>query len=163
MLRTLLEERFGLRMHTEMREIPVYALTMARPGRLGRNLRETTIDCSRFDPRKEPADSSLAKACGNSGSRDAQKSRLRESGPIAHFMERLANQGVVDRPLEDRTGLTGLFEWDVTFAVDRNPATDSAFPPIESALTDQLGLKLAPATAPREVRIIEHVEAPSED
>ena len=163
MLRTLLEERFGLRTHTERREIPVYALTVARPGRLGRNLRETTTDCSRFDRRNEPADSALAKVCSNSGRRDAQKSQLRESGPIALFMERLANQGVLDRPLEDRTGLIGLFEWDVTFRVDRNPASDSEFPPIESALADQLGLRVVPATATREVRIIDTVEAPSED
>src|SRR5687768_4495417 len=129
LLRTLLEERFVLRTHTERRDIPVYALTVARPGRLGRNLRETTTDCSRFDRRNEPADSPLGKACSNSGRRDAQKSQLRESGPIALFMERLANQGVLDRPLEDRTGLTGLFEWDLTFRVDRNPASDSEAPP----------------------------------
>ena len=90
------------------RDIPAYALTVARPGRLGRHLRETTTDCSRFDRRNEPADSPLAKACSNSGRRDAQKSQLRESGPIALFMERLANQGVLDRPLEDRTGLAPL-------------------------------------------------------
>jgi uncharacterized protein (TIGR03435 family) len=49
MLRTLLAERFGLRVHTEMRELPVYALTVARlDGRLGPQFRSPSHDCAAF-------------------------------------------------------------------------------------------------------------------
>ena len=161
MLLALLEERFKLRTHTEMREVPVYGLTLVRPGRLGRDLREAKVDCTGFDFDKEET-KSLVPACGQSVRRDAVKARLRESGPMALLVRRLAS-AFTDRPVEDRTGLTGLFEWDLTFRVDTNPAVDSEFPSVEAALADQLGLKLEPQRAPREVRIIDNVEAPTEN
>lgn len=160
-LQALLEERFKLRTHTEMREIPVYGLVLVRPGRLGRDLREAKVDCTGFDFDKEET-KNLVPACGQSVRRDAVKARLRESGPMALLVRRLAS-AFTDRPLEDRTGLTGLFEWDVTFRVDTSPAVDSEFPSVEAALSDQLGLKLEPQKAPREVRIIDHVEEPTEN
>jgi uncharacterized protein (TIGR03435 family) len=45
MLRTLLKERFGLRTHTEIRQVPVYALTVKEPGRLGRWLKSSQVNC----------------------------------------------------------------------------------------------------------------------
>ncbi len=158
-LRALLEERFKLRTHTEMREVPVYALTLVRPARLGRDLREAQVDCTGFDFDKEET-KSLIPACGQSIRRDAVKARLRESGPMALLVRRLAS-AFTDRPLDDQTGLTGLFEWDVTFRVDTNPAVDSEFLSVEAALEDQLGLKLVPQRAPREVRIVDNVEEPT--
>jgi uncharacterized protein (TIGR03435 family) len=160
-LQALLEERFKLRTHTETREIPVYALTLVRPERLGRDLHQTEVDCTAFDFDKEET-KSLAAACGQSIRRDAAKARLRESGPMTLLVRRLAS-AFTDRPLIDQTGLTGLFAWDVTFRVDTNPAVDSEFLSVEAALADQLGLKLVPQRAPREVRIIDHVEPPTEN
>ena len=157
-LQTLLEERFNVRTHTEIREVPVYGLAVVRPDRLGRNLREATVDCTGYDSSEEKK--GLAPACGQYIRRDAQKARLRESGPIALLVGRL-HQSFTDRPLEDDTALSGLFEWDLTFRVDRNPAVDSEFPPLESALADQLGLKLVSKRARREVRIIDNVDAPT--
>jgi uncharacterized protein (TIGR03435 family) len=157
MLLTLLEERFNLRTHTEMREIPVYALEVTRPGRIGSNLRETTVDCSRYDFSETMKD--LAPACAQYGRRDVQKARLRESGPMALLIRRL--EMYADRPIEDRTGLTGMFEWETTFAIDRNPAVDSDFQSLDAALADQLGLKLVPTRAVREVRIIDNIESPT--
>jgi uncharacterized protein (TIGR03435 family) len=160
-LQALLEERFKLRTHTETREVPVYALTLVRSGRLGRNLKEAKVDCTGFDYSNE-ATKDLAPACGSYIRRDAVKVRLHESGPMALLARRL-HQGFTDRPLVDQTGLDGLFEWDITFAVDRNPAADSEFPSLETALADELGLKLAPQRAPRDVRIIDNAEAPTDN
>ena len=157
-LQALLEERFKVRTHTEMRDVPIYALTLVRPGRLGRNLREAKVDCTGWDD----DDKGLAETCGASIRRDAVKARLRESGPMALLVQRL-HRNFTDRPLEDQTGLTGLFEWDMTFSVDRNPATDSQLPSLETALADELGLKLEPRRAPREVRIIDNAEAPTQN
>ncbi len=47
MLRTLLEDRVQLKVHTETREMPIYALVVARDdGRLGANIKLSTTDCS---------------------------------------------------------------------------------------------------------------------
>ena len=78
-------------------------------------------------------------------------------------MRRPATRTPVNSRVEDQTGLSGLFEWDMTISVDRNPAADSEFPSLETALADELGLKLEPRRAPREVRIIDNVEAPTEN
>ena len=45
MLRTLLTDRFKLRVHREKRELPVYALTVAREGRFGPAFRASSVDC----------------------------------------------------------------------------------------------------------------------
>jgi uncharacterized protein (TIGR03435 family) len=47
MLKTLLADRFKLKVHTESREIPIYALVVAREdGQLGPNITRSTADCS---------------------------------------------------------------------------------------------------------------------
>ncbi len=160
-LQVLLEERFNLRTHTEMRDIPAFGLSLVRPGRLGRDLREGKVDCTGFDFGKEET-KSLVPVCGQSVRRDAVKARLQESGPMPLLVRRLAS-AFTERPLVDATGLTGLFEWDLTFRVDTNPAIDSEFPSVEAALADQLGLKLVPQQVRREVRIVDNVEPPTEN
>ena len=54
-----------------------------------------------------------------------------------------------------------MFEWETTFAIDRNPAVDSEFQSLDAALADQLGLKLVPTRAVREVRIVDNIESPT--
>src|SRR5687768_14839340 len=46
MLKTLLADRFNLKVHTERREMPVYALVVARDRQLGPNITQSTVDCS---------------------------------------------------------------------------------------------------------------------
>jgi uncharacterized protein (TIGR03435 family) len=48
MMRALLEDRFKLRVHREMRQMPVYALTVAGEGRLGPNLAQSRFDCQAY-------------------------------------------------------------------------------------------------------------------
>jgi uncharacterized protein (TIGR03435 family) len=86
--------------------------------------------------------------------------------------------GHVDRPVIDKTGLTGLFDVHLEFApddamsgpgpvllngVDRPgvPSTDPTGPSIFTALQEQLGLKLSPAKGPVEVIVIDRAEKPS--
>ena len=73
----------------------------------------------------------------------------------------------VDRPVVDRTGLTGTFD----FSLEWSPEPDAARPPgsqsedtgpaFLEALQEQLGLKLNPTTGPVDVLVIDHVEGPS--
>lgn len=74
----------------------------------------------------------------------------------------------VERPIVDRTGLTGNVDFMLEFAMaqltpsnEQTSADPSALPSFTSALREELGLKLEPATAPVDVLVIDHVEQPS--
>jgi bla regulator protein BlaR1 len=83
----------------------------------------------------------------------------------------LSNVGRVGRPVVDRTGLSGRFDYTVEFVPESNSAasadangTDaSAGPTFLEAIREQLGLKLEPTVAPIEVLVVDHVERPSEN
>jgi uncharacterized protein (TIGR03435 family) len=75
-----------------------------------------------------------------------------------------------DRPVVDRTGLTGRFDFDLAWAPDpalsdgRSSATALAKgPDLFNALEEQLGLRLEMQKAPMEVLFIDHAEKPSEN
>jgi uncharacterized protein (TIGR03435 family) len=65
------------------------------------------------------------------------------------------------RKIIDKTGLTGKYQVDLTWAWNDDP--NAAGPSLFSALQDQLGLKLEPAKAPVDVVVIDHLERPSEN
>ena len=73
--------------------------------------------------------------------------------------------GALDRPVFDKTGLSGLFDFHLHYALD-NPGTSAAASDLPglsifTAVQDQLGLKLSPETGPLEVLVVDHVEKPS--
>ena len=168
MLRTLLSERFKLRVHQEKRDLPVYGLTVAREGRLGPALRTTTVDCAAYfaERGKNPG---LPPPQGTDGrplctsTYDFSKpgsQGLRSAGHMSSLARLL--QAFVDRPIVDDTRLTGSFEWMVSFGIGP-AAIDAGAPPIFTAVQEQLGLKLEPRTTPYEVLVIDSVEMPSEN
>jgi uncharacterized protein (TIGR03435 family) len=75
-------------------------------------------------------------------------------------------QGVLNRPVEDQTGLTGRFSLRLTWTPDglatatENP---NALPDFFTAIQEQLGLKLVSTKAPVDVLVIDHIERPSEN
>jgi bla regulator protein BlaR1 len=89
----------------------------------------------------------------------------------------LAQAGNLDRPVLDRTGLTGnydfMFEWtpqlhgpgtpQEILPVAANTHSGQAGPTFQQDLQDQLGLNLEPQEGPVEVLIIEHIEKPTEN
>jgi uncharacterized protein (TIGR03435 family) len=79
---------------------------------------------------------------------------------------------VVDRPVVDKTGLSGKFDFTVEFAPemnDRRVDDESAFPAQSTgptfyeALREQLGLKLVPQKGMADVIVIDHLERPREN
>ena len=95
-------------------------------------------------------------------------------------MEQLAAQifsggrvaGEIDRPVVDRTGLAGRFDFTLEYGPQSSdelaklPAVEGTSPnavrmPFRHALREQLGLHLVPSTAPIRSLIIDHVEKPS--
>jgi len=81
---------------------------------------------------------------------------------------------VLDRPVVDRTGLQGKFDFTLNWTPDESqfrsmgvqvppPPADAKFPGLFTAIQEQLGLKLESVTAPVEVMVIDRVERPSEN
>jgi uncharacterized protein (TIGR03435 family) len=76
------------------------------------------------------------------------------------------------RPVIDRTGIKGRFDFDVEFAIDQStpgfisdaaPANPTEGESVFTAVQDQLGLKLESTKGPREFLVIDHVERPSDN
>jgi len=167
MLRTLLADRFRLKVHTEKRDIPVYALALAREGQLGRTLRPSRIDCDAPGARKVAATPTATApgpdsrpVCmlnvyefGKPGPGDITMS---DSTPLSSLIARI--QPFVDRPLIDATGLAGSFEWSVFFATR---ADSTSAPVIFTALQEQLSIRAERRTAPFDVVVIDSVEMPT--
>jgi uncharacterized protein (TIGR03435 family) len=168
MLRTLLADRFKLRVHRETRDLPVYALTVVREGRLGPSLRPSTTDCAAYVAQRRenpslplPQGADGRPLCSaSSGFPAGGALTVRTAGQSA-MLPRLL-QPYVDRPIVDASGLKGSFEFTVSFGVQPN-ALESGQPTLFTALQEQLGLKLEAKTAPYEVLVIDSVEMPSEN
>jgi bla regulator protein blaR1 len=165
-LRQLLLERFNLKVHKETREVPIYALVLARSdGRLGPALHPLPTDyCAEVAARGRsgqpapPPPPAQRRGCvmrGGSGTLTAG------SMPISTLAGRLVP--LVNRVVEDRTGLRGVFDFDLEWTPDEIAATDLSGPSIFTALQEQLGLKLESAKGPVDVLIIDSVERLTED
>jgi bla regulator protein blaR1 len=177
LLRTILAQRFNLMVHNETRELPVYALTLARSDkRLGPKLRPSALDCSAVRNGPPPSSSLpavLARECGFRGLPGTVTARGVSLGALAAS---LSGNPAVNRIVLDRTGLTGDFDIDLTFTPDQMPAgpmrdpNGAELPPIDpngpsvfTALQEQLGLKLELRKAPVEVLVIDRAEHPTPD
>ena len=159
MLRTLLAERFQLRTHTEIRQLPIYALS--KRDRLGPGLRPAAYHCRAL----------LAKESEEGRSNDLAVQLCRRriapryggllhhwTGTINDLIARVA-QPHFDRPVVDSTQLTGNFEWEVEFV--SNDSRNREAPKISDAFEDQLGLKLVSTTGPYEVIVIDELRMPT--
>jgi uncharacterized protein (TIGR03435 family) len=177
-LRRLLEQRFQLRAHFEMRDIPVYALALVRQGRLGPQLRRSEHDCEAWFRTKRKA----APGVTTPEPTDGQGRPMCSVGPLSRMSEfvyvrrgagdfsSLVNEirGDLDLPIVDRTDLVGIFEWELTSALPIVGASvstniEAAAPTLDIALEEQLGLRLVKSTAPFQVLVIESVAMPAQN
>jgi len=169
MVRALLADRFKLKMHTEPREQPVFALVLGRrDGQLGEHLKKSNADCKPpAAPRTTPIDLSVPNQCGVIM---GGPGRMNFRGVT---MEVIAAQlsSRVGRSVVDRTGLAGRFDLDVEFSPQALTAdgadapadrpADSG-PSIYTAIQEQLGLKLESQKISIDVTVIDSVERPTE-
>ena len=165
MMRNMLEERFALKVHREIRSIPVYALTMARPDKAaGPGLVRVERNCT------PPVPAENAGKCGFSFG----VGRYRASGQQWSFFVGILEDPLTRRPIVDRTGLSGQYditlEWnpDISRVPESviNPPTLAeleARPVLFTAMREQLGLKMDQETAPYEVIVIDSVSRPAPD
>ena len=173
MLRTLLADRFRLRVHNEMRELSAFVLTTARRDRrLGTQIRPTEVDCTK--PIQLTVDQIRANAregwppCGmtytvqyvaQAATGLANRMRVRRSG-ISMKDFATALQTSVDRPVVDGTGLEGRFDVEYSYATasDIGAGIAGNLPLLVVALEEQLGLKLDPQRTVVPVLVIDSVE-----
>jgi uncharacterized protein (TIGR03435 family) len=185
MIRTLLAERFKLAVHHETRELPIYALMLARgDGRLGPQMKPAAVDCAPLRGARGSAPPPIPPAPGERLACGIRMSPGNLSGggtTMAQLTTVLAR--FVDRVIVDRTALTGSFDVDLTWTPDRLPqggpglqggpggappapplsAIDPNGPSIFTAVQEQLGLKLESTKGPVDVVVIDSAEHPTED
>ena len=165
MLRALLAERFNLAVQNRTAILPIYALVLAKGnGRLGPRLHHADIDCE-------------ALVAQQPGLRERCILYALPSGQLVlrgQTMSAIANALalLLNRVVQDRTGLKGGFDADADFnpeglpGMSPSPPTDrqtSDLPSLVTTLQEQLGLTLESTRAPVEVLLINHVEQPTEN
>jgi uncharacterized protein (TIGR03435 family) len=153
-LQQLLIKRFKLVHQLETKPMPIYALTMMKPGVLGERLRRNSIDCA--SPKTPIATRQDPKQCElrfGYSSIDAQGRTL------DYLIEPITSH--VGRLIVDRTGLTGAFDFSIQW--NRAGTPDSPNPSLFVALQEQLGLKLESTTGPVAILTIQKAEQPTPD
>ena len=161
MLQSLLRERFGLVVRAQPVEVPIYALVRTQPDApLPPTMRESTANCTveRADPperrNEPPADS----PCG--GVRLGAGRLISRNGQLSTLAAML--RSYAGRRVRDRTGLTGRYDFELTWPVDSLAGNDSAFANVEIfTAIQELGLKLEPAVSPEAGYVIERIERPT--
>jgi uncharacterized protein (TIGR03435 family) len=173
MMQSLLADRFKLAVHTETKEGPIYALVLAKPGKLGPQLKPDAEPC--------PTDAASVSATASAGAADefppvCGAARMQPTAPgrirfgARETMETLAinltGPYYVDRPVIDRTGLSGRFVLSLEYQPSgsqpsgANSQADQDGPTFLEAMREQLGLKLESATGPITVLVVDHIEEP---
>ena len=191
MMQSLLADRFKLITHTEKHTKPVFHLVVAKAGKTGPQLQAHlgNESCSTASTPQPPGTippasaSTLSSAsglqlppipCGSIGPIPASapgRGRLVGTsvtmGRIAGFLTNPFTG--VDRPVFDRTGLTGTFDFSLEWSLAPDSAQPLSSQPEDTgptfleALQEQLGLKLKSTKGPVDVLVVDHVEQPSED
>jgi uncharacterized protein (TIGR03435 family) len=151
-VRALLADRFELKVHQETKEMPVYALTIAKNGIRFRAAADEDVTHSGLSVRK-----------GADGRVELTAARV----PLESLIRILSD--AVGRTVLDKTDLHGNYDFKLTFAPDMGPsagtpsAADPGAPSIFTALLEQLGLRLESQKGPVEVLVIDSAQRASEN
>jgi uncharacterized protein (TIGR03435 family) len=193
MLQNLLAERFGLQAHHESKEMPIYALVVAKNGS---KLKESAPAAVADEPQAMATTASgrpkfeLGKdgfpilPLGTGVSMIMMNGRARSRWP-GYTLKQLAVMlsGQVGKPVTDASGLTGKYDITLSWADDGArggagnppaPADGGAFPVagtpdadalpnIFAAIQEQLGLKLEAKKGMVDILVIDHVEKTPSD
>jgi uncharacterized protein (TIGR03435 family) len=134
LLRTLLEQRFQLTLHRETRVGPLYQLVAAKGG-----------------PKLRAGESGASGGIRSSSGKLAVKLAATNQ-TMANLVDVLAEPA--GRPVVDKTGLDGVYNFELEYA----RSDDAELPSIFTAVEEQLGLKLQAGRGPVEMLVIDHAE-----
>lgn len=196
-LQGLLADRFKLKAHKETRDVPIYALVVARAdGRLGQKLKVSTETCPDYKVQQQQQLEAIAKG-GISALASMQPKpgenrpcsisslpsptapgaiAIKANGQTLTLFTLLLTQ-FTGRPVVDKTGLTGLYDFELTIdlrtlmslyadlgvAVPALPPNLPEAPSLMTQLQEDLGLKLDAQRGPGEVLVIDSAELPTPD
>jgi uncharacterized protein (TIGR03435 family) len=171
LLRSLLEDRFKLKMHVETRPLPAYVLLVNESnGRLGPWLRPSLVDCQALLEESSahpeiplPPPPAGRPQCGTT----VRRLDSLVAGGMTTERLALAIGGAVHSLVVDRTELLGSYDVELTWRPESMTFSSSDVvsdhPSIFTAVREQLGLKLERRREAVDVVVIDHVERPSED
>jgi uncharacterized protein (TIGR03435 family) len=144
MMQALLADRFHLQTHRETRDVPSYALVVAKGGH---KLKRSAAD-----------------ATGSNHTTAGPKGMHMEAtrGTTDALARQLSNSA--GRPVVNRTGLDGYWAFTFDWLPANRPVTgESDAPSMFTAIQEQLGLKLEPVKAPFDMLIVDRAERPSQN
>ncbi len=158
MLQKLLADRFGLVVHHQMKEFPVYALAVAKKGPKLQETKPEDVQRSRIDGRP---------ICVHTRGNGRDDFAL-QGCTMSDLAFTLTTTGSADlgRTVVDQTGLTERYTLGLHWEPDAAPDTgtlESSGPPLFTALQEQLGLQLKSTKAMLDTIVIDHIEQPSEN
>jgi uncharacterized protein (TIGR03435 family) len=146
MLQALLADRFQLKAHRAMKEMPVYALVVAKNGPTFKQSSPDAVDSARIGVN------------GQNQTLTASRKSVEEFGEILHSVFFL------EHPVVDRTGLTGTYDFNIEATPQsRLTAEDPDLKNISvfTAVQQQLGLKLESHKAMIEILVVDRSEKPT--
>ena len=190
MLQNLLIERFKMAIHRDKKELPTYVLVVAKNGS---KLKPSAVDPAAPVPgpptgrmvmgkdgfpdmRAGGHGVTMAVVMGRGAKMAASQASMQE------LAERLADQ--LGRPVVDQTGLTGKYEFELYFSMEglempppppgarmapppgavEAPSDGESRPTLQTAVQEQLGLRLESRRAPLDLIVVDHIEkAPTEN
>jgi uncharacterized protein (TIGR03435 family) len=207
MVRSVLADRFKLKTHKETREVPIYELRLARSdGRLGPKIKASTSECSNAQAEQQKMAEAVSRGDTSAlagllqgnvkcammpmlpgiGGRGAAPGGnplagfgLKADGQAMSVLVQMLQQ-VMGRTVVDKTGLTGLYDFEMVFnpevllravsqfGINIPPQAAAALgnidsPSLTTALQQDLGLKLESERGPGDVLVIDSVEPPQAD
>jgi uncharacterized protein (TIGR03435 family) len=154
MIRQLMTDRFKLAFHREKRELSAYAITVATGG----------PKMTKNDSNPNGLPNLLFRGLGN----------LPGSNATIADLAGVMQTAVLDRPVLDKTGLQGRYDFTLLWTPDETqftqmgvrvppPSPDATAPGLFTAFQEQLGLKIESTKAPVDVLVIDRIDRPSEN
>ena len=167
MLRNLLETRFKMSIHRESKELPIYALLVAKNGPKIKPAAEDGAAPAELGEAQLPT---IQRAEGRDGfpavtmqapgmiieTKNGAARITAKAVPMTKFADMLSAR--VGRPVIDTTGLTGNYSFLVYFTPERPNSGDGTEPSIFGAVQEQLGLRLEARKEAVELLVIDHAE-----
>lgn len=173
MLQSLLEDRFGLRIHRQTRDVPVYELMVDKGGAKLKPFKEGScvpVDFLSLSKQEIAALPPNVNYCRRQATFENGVVTVDSPATSLDDFSQKNLKDAVDRPVVNKTAIQGLFDFHLEYVPSENSplfghgGTDSMAgtrPSIFNALKEQLGLKLEPAKGTEEVLVIDHVEKPA--
>ncbi len=177
MMQALLADRFKLKVHFETRQLPIYALAVAKGGPKLAAAKESPAIAERDDrwpPGAIPPPSAenlrkgvFVQYLGQEAEMTAREATFDQ---LMHWLAGYSEIG--GRTVVNQTGLTGTYDFTLRWTRERlttptqqsvTSSSEPEAPALFTSLTEQLGLRLISTKGPVEVLVIDHIERPSEN